>query len=106
MTTSITCRTELAHRANNGIDVYLFWNEQTNHVTVGIVDARTDESFEFEVDGPNAFDAFSHPYAYATQGGTTGGGLPHGLAALPAMGSDSQGPAVNQWRSDHASTDR
>jgi hypothetical protein len=62
--TTIT-RTELAHRASGGIDVYLFWNEPTNRVTVGIRDARGDDSFEFEVDGRYALDAFNHPYVYA-----------------------------------------
>ena len=63
MTTSITRRAELAHRTDDGIDVYLFWHEPTNRVTVGVMDARADESFEFEVDGRHALDAFNHPYA-------------------------------------------
>jgi hypothetical protein len=58
-------RTELAHRTNAGIDVYLFWNEPTGRVTVGVTDMRTDDSFELEVDGRQALDAFNHPYAYA-----------------------------------------
>ena len=33
--TTITRRTELAHRRSEGIDVYLFWNEPTSRVTVG-----------------------------------------------------------------------
>ena len=39
-TTTITRRIELAHRASNGVDVYLFWNEPTSRVTVGVIDAR------------------------------------------------------------------
>jgi len=46
MTTTITRRTELAHRTSDGIDVYLFWNEPTSRVTVGVLDARTDDSFD------------------------------------------------------------
>ena len=69
-TTTITRRTELAHRASDGIDVYLFWNEPTSRVTVGVLDARGDDSFEFEVDGRQALDAFNHPYAYAARAGT------------------------------------
>ena len=57
-------RTELAHRASDGIDVYLFWNEPTSRVTVDVRDTRGDDSFEFEVDGRHALDAFNHPYAY------------------------------------------
>ena len=78
---TINSRTELAHRSCDGIDVYLFWNESTNEVTVGLVDARAGESFEFEIDERNALDAFNHPYAYAGHGGTTAGGaLRHRLA--------------------------
>jgi hypothetical protein len=67
MTTTIIRRTELAHRTSDGIDVYLFWNEPTSRVTVGVRDARTDDGFEFEVDGRHALDAFNHPYAYAAE---------------------------------------
>lgn len=67
MTTAITRRTELAHRTSDGIDVYLFWNEPTSRVTVGVLDGRTDDSFELEVDGRHALDAFNHPYAYAAR---------------------------------------
>ena len=63
--TTNTRRTELAHRTSDGIDVYLFWNEPRSSVTVGVVDMRTDDSFELEVDGRHALDAFDHPYAYA-----------------------------------------
>jgi hypothetical protein len=76
MTTTLTRRTELAHRTSDGIEVYLFWNEPTNLVTVSVLDARTDEGFELEVDGHHALDAFNHPYVY------------------------------NEWRTDHARTDR
>jgi hypothetical protein len=65
--TTITRRTELAHRVSNGIDIYLFWNEPTSRVTVGVIDVRTDNSFEFDIDGRYALDAFNHPYAYAAR---------------------------------------
>jgi hypothetical protein len=107
MTTSITGRTELAHRTSDGIDVYLFWNEPTNHVTVRLVDVRTNESFEFEIDGPDALDAFNHPYAHAGPGGPTAGAvLRHRPAASTDEGSNSQEPTITQRRSDHAPTDR
>jgi hypothetical protein len=67
MTTTIDGRTELAHRAGGGIDVYLFWNESTRRVTVGVLDPQGDDSFELEVDGRHALDAFHHPYAYAAR---------------------------------------
>jgi hypothetical protein len=91
MTTTITRRTELAHRTGDGIDVYLFWNEPTGRVTVGVLDARTDDGFELEVDGRHALDAFNHPYAYA--------GRPDSTRQRP-------GGTTNPWRTDHASTDR
>ena len=63
--TASTDRRELARRANDGIEVALFWSKSSNQVTVAILDTRTEETLEFEVDGNVALDAFSHPYAYA-----------------------------------------
>ena len=97
--------TELAHRASGGIDVYLFWNESTNRITVGVLDARGDDSFELEVDGRHALDAFNHPYAYAARANTADlGALIDRLAA--DLGSDVQEATINPWRTNHASTDR
>ncbi len=105
MTTRIIRRRELAHRTSDGIDVYLFWDEPTSRVTVGVYDARTDDSFELEVDGRHALDAFNHPFAYAARTDTAElGALIDRLAA--DLGSDAQGTTINQWRTDHASTDR
>jgi hypothetical protein len=67
-TTTITRRTELAHRTSDGIDVYLFWNQPGNRVTISVFDTRNDDRFELEVDGRHALDAFNHPYAYAALG--------------------------------------
>jgi hypothetical protein len=64
-TTTITRRTEIAHRTSAGVDVYLFWNRPGNHVTISVLDTRNDDRFELEVDGRHALDAFNHPYAYA-----------------------------------------
>jgi hypothetical protein len=106
MTKTFIRRTELAHRASDGIDVYLFWNEPTSRVTVGVLDARTDDSFEFEVDGRHALDAFNHPYAYAARSAPSDlDALIDGLAARDP-GSDSQEATINPWTTDHASTDR
>ena len=71
MSTTITRRIELAHRRSDGVDVYLFWNEFTSRVTVDVVDERADDSFELEVDGRHALDAFNHPYAYAARAART-----------------------------------
>jgi hypothetical protein len=56
---------ELDHRHTDGIDVRLLWDSTTNRVTVSVQDTKLGESFELDVDGADAFDAFHHPYAYA-----------------------------------------
>jgi hypothetical protein len=58
---------ELAHRASEGIDVSLYWNERTNRVTVRVYDARSDEGFELEVDGRRALDVYRHPFGSVEQ---------------------------------------
>lgn len=66
MTTSAAGeRRELAQRTSDGIEVTLLWTESTNLVTIAVVDMRSAEELEFEVDGSLALDAFNHPYAYA-----------------------------------------
>jgi len=57
---------ELAHRANNGIEVSLYWSPG-NRITIEIFDVRRDERLEFEVGRADALDAFYHPYAYASR---------------------------------------
>lgn len=56
---------ELDHRYSDGIDVRLLWNSGTDRVIVRVDDERLGESFELEVDGADALDAFQHPYVYA-----------------------------------------
>jgi hypothetical protein len=63
--TAITKRRELAHRSGDGIDVSLFWSKPSNWVTIAVVDTRSNEALEFDVDGSAAIDVFNHPYAYA-----------------------------------------
>jgi hypothetical protein len=104
MTTTITRRTELAHRASGGIDVYLFWNEPTNRVTVGVLDAQGGNGFEFEVEGSQALDAFNHPYVYAAQADAAD---PGGLLDGPASPSgNSEETTIDPWRTSHARTDQ
>ena len=62
---STVSRRELAHRASNGLEIYLFWNQPGDRITVEVFDARSGEGFEFPVDSSHALDAFHHPYAYA-----------------------------------------
>ena len=63
--TALTDRRELAHRTGDGIEVTLFWSKPSNRVTIAVLDTRSDEALEFDVDGGVALDAFNHPYAYA-----------------------------------------
>jgi hypothetical protein len=65
----IESRKELAYRTSNGIEVTLFWEKPTSRVAVRVSDMQLGESFEFEVEGANALDAFHHPYAYAASQG-------------------------------------
>ncbi len=58
--------TELAGRANEGLEVSLLWSKSANRVKVAVADARQNEQFEFDVAGADALAAFHHPFAYAT----------------------------------------
>jgi hypothetical protein len=55
---------ELSRRRSGGIEVVLYWCDTTSAVTLFVLDERTGEAFEVEVDGAQALDAFNHPYAY------------------------------------------
>jgi hypothetical protein len=65
--TALTERRELAHRSIDGIEVTLFWSKSTNMVTLEVLDSRSEEKLEFDVDSHTALDAFNHPYAYCGQ---------------------------------------
>jgi hypothetical protein len=57
---------ELAHRRNDGIDVTMFWEAETNRVTVAVTDAKGGEAFDIDVlPDMRAMDVFHHPFAYA-----------------------------------------
>jgi hypothetical protein len=65
MTTRLSERRELAHRANDGIEVTLFWSKASNRGAISVLHARSGPALEFEVGGAEALDTFNHPYAYA-----------------------------------------
>jgi hypothetical protein len=65
MTTPIHILRELDHRISDHIDVRLLWEQETDRVSVAVLDGRTGESIRFDVAGHDALDAFHHPYAYA-----------------------------------------
>lgn len=60
---------ELDHRSNDGLEVTLLWEAETNRVKVGVFDAKSGDDFDIEVDPSEALDAFHHPYAYAASRG-------------------------------------
>jgi hypothetical protein len=60
---------ELAHRANDGVEVALFWGSEDNRLLLVVDDSRSGDLFEIEVSAAEALDAFDHPYAYAAQRG-------------------------------------
>ena len=61
--------TELAYRANDGVQVVLLWNPETDELRVEVFDDRAGDDFTLAVEARNAMDAFHHPYAYAAHRG-------------------------------------
>jgi hypothetical protein len=60
---------ELDHRSNDGLEVTLLWEAETNRVKVTVFDTKSGDDFDIEVDPNEALDAFHHPYAYAASRG-------------------------------------
>jgi hypothetical protein len=69
---------ELAYRANDGVEVVLFWHENTDELTVAVSDGRSGAYFELAAAPDQALDVFNHPYAHAAFRG-----MPYAEAALP-----------------------
>jgi hypothetical protein len=63
---------ELAHRQNDGIQVFLFWHKQANILTIALIDAKQNPPFatEFEVPNEKGMEAFNHPYAHMPESQT------------------------------------
>jgi hypothetical protein len=70
---------ELAYRVNDGVEVVLFWQENTDDLTVAVSDERRGAHFELAAAPDQAFDVFNHPYAHAAFRG-----LPYVDASLPS----------------------
>jgi hypothetical protein len=62
---AVSVMRELDRRASDGIDVRLLWNQTDNRILVAVVDAKTGDAFEIEVEAGESLAAFHHPYAYA-----------------------------------------
>jgi hypothetical protein len=58
---------ELDYREGDGLEVTLVWYPGRDAIAVKVLDTRTGERFEIPVDKASARDAFSHPFAYATE---------------------------------------
>jgi hypothetical protein len=64
MSASSTDRRELAHRASNGIDVWLYWEIVGDTLSLEVYDSKDDEYYEIDVPKDRAMDAFRHPFVY------------------------------------------
>lgn len=64
MNETLTIPRELDHRESDGVSVTLLWYEDSNRVTIHVVDSDSGEELDLEVAGRDALDAFRHPYAY------------------------------------------
>jgi hypothetical protein len=60
---------ELDFRSNDGLEVALLWQPETNQLSVSVYDSKTGDDFDIGVDPAEAIDAFHHPYAYAASRG-------------------------------------
>jgi hypothetical protein len=68
MDVSDTTWTELADRANHGLEVRLLWSRSSGRVKVAVSDSKLGDRFELHVAGADALAAFYHPFAYAASG--------------------------------------
>ena len=57
---------QLAQRSNDGREITLLWESETDHVSVVVRDVHTGAQFELPAPCDRALDAFHHPFAYAT----------------------------------------
>ena len=62
---TVKTNTELAYRANDGLEVSLLWSRADSSLTVIVTDTKTGDWFELAARPENALDVFYHPYAYA-----------------------------------------
>jgi len=56
---------ELACRASGGVDIVLFWHQDTNDLLVSVSDEGSGAYFELQAEPDEALDVFYHPYAHA-----------------------------------------
>ena len=59
---------ELARRSNNGVDVTLSWDAETDELLVCVYDERREVYFEIQPERDVALDVYYHPYAHVGYG--------------------------------------
>jgi hypothetical protein len=59
---------ELASRSNNGVNVTLSWDAETDELLVYVYDERRGAYFEIQPERDIALDVYYHPYAYVGYG--------------------------------------
>jgi hypothetical protein len=80
---------ELAHRANDGVEVVLFWHAATDELTVAVSNGRSGGYFELAAAPNQALDVFNHPYAHAAFRG-----LPYAEEPLASWAKAAAGHAI------------
>ncbi len=63
----IQFRRELAHRAELGLDVTLYWHPRTNTLTVCVADEENQDYFELAPAPSEALAVFYHPFLYTDE---------------------------------------
>jgi hypothetical protein len=71
---------ELAARSSDGLHVRLLWRRGADEVVLEVNDDQSGASFEIDVPGARALDAFRHPFVYVSSPGA-------GLVAPDAAGA-------------------
>ena len=57
-------RRELARRANDGLEITLYWDGRDNSTSIEVHHTATEETISFPVRPELALDAFHHPFAH------------------------------------------
>lgn len=57
--------TELDARHNDGMNIQLLWEAETNETSIRIEDERSHKVTHFAILGEKALEAFNHPFVYA-----------------------------------------
>jgi hypothetical protein len=80
---------EPAERMSNGTHLRLLWPQTTRQLWVEVRDADSDWAAAIPVQSEQAFDAFRHPYAYASLHG-----IPVAPESLSVSGGSSQAARI------------